>query len=189
VTFYGMATFEGPLLSIRSVNALSHYTDWTIGHVHSSALGWNGLMAAGMFYWFAPRLWKTKLWSEVAGKHAFLDRLWWASSSTSPPCGRAGIMQGLMLSETNAGGATLKYEFLETLQQIKIFLYLPVLRWCRSILLGFLLCAVNIFMTARTGKATDGTAEVVVLAREKKDKHALGETFRSDPVTHIDSGA
>ena len=63
ITFYGMATFEGPLLSIRAVNALSHYTDWGIGHVHSGALGWNGFMAAGMFYWLAPRLWKTKLWS------------------------------------------------------------------------------------------------------------------------------
>jgi len=56
VTFYGMVTFEGPLLSIRAVNALSHYTDWTIGHVHSGALRWNGFMAAGMFYWLAPRL-------------------------------------------------------------------------------------------------------------------------------------
>ena len=61
VTFYGMATFEGPLLSIRSVNALGHYTDWIIGHVHLGALGWNGFMAAGMFYWLAPRLWKTEL--------------------------------------------------------------------------------------------------------------------------------
>src|SRR3954447_4806643 len=56
ITFYGMATLEGPLLSIRSVNALSHYTDWTIGHVHSGALGWNGFMAAGMFYWLIPKL-------------------------------------------------------------------------------------------------------------------------------------
>jgi hypothetical protein len=83
VTFYGMATFEGPLLSIRAVNALSHYTDWTIGHVHSGALGWNGFMAAGMFYWLAPRLWKTKLWSK-AWPTCTSGSAWSASCSTSP---------------------------------------------------------------------------------------------------------
>src|SRR5512134_2335923 len=63
VTFYGMATFEGPLLSIKSVSALGHYTDWIIAHVHNGALGWNGFMAAGMFYYLVPRLFGTKLWS------------------------------------------------------------------------------------------------------------------------------
>src|SRR6187431_1743486 len=117
ITFYGMATLEGPMLSIRSVNALSHYTDWTIGHVHAGALGWNGFMAAGMFYWLAPRLWKTKLWSPaMANMHFWVGLvgiLLYVASMWS-----AGIMQPLMLNETNAGGATLKYEFIETLQQI-----------------------------------------------------------------------
>ncbi|MDE3084525.1 MAG: cbb3-type cytochrome c oxidase subunit I, partial [Verrucomicrobiota bacterium] len=63
VTFYGMATFEGPLLAIKSVNAVAHYTDWIIAHVHAGTLGWNGFMAAGMFYWLAPRLWNRKLHS------------------------------------------------------------------------------------------------------------------------------
>ena len=182
VTFYGMATFEGPLLSIRAVNALSHYTDWTVGHVHSSALGWNGLMAAGMFYWLAPRLWNTKLWSNsLANMHfwiALVGILLYTAAMWS-----AGIMQGLMLSETNAGGATLKYEFIETLQQIKIF-YIFRSFGGALFLLGYLMCAFNIIMTARSGKATDATAEVVPLEREKKDKMRLGETFRSDPVTH-----
>ncbi|MEZ0255048.1 MAG: cbb3-type cytochrome c oxidase subunit I, partial [Chthoniobacter sp.] len=71
VTFYGMATFEGPLMSIRSVNALSHYSDWTIAHVHGGALGWNGFMAAGMFYWLAPRLWKRPLHSQNAANMHF----------------------------------------------------------------------------------------------------------------------
>ncbi len=96
VTFYGMATFEGPLLSIRAVNALSHYSDWTIGHVHSGALGWNGFMAAGMFYWLAPRLWNTKLWStSLANMHFWIGLigiLLYVASMWS-----AGIMQGLML--------------------------------------------------------------------------------------------
>ena len=74
VTFYGMATFEGPLLSIKSVNALAHYTDWIIGHVHGGALGWNGFMAAGMFYWLVPRLYGTQAPLEEGGRPALLDR-------------------------------------------------------------------------------------------------------------------
>ena len=69
----GMATFEGPLLSIRSVSSLGHYTDWIIGHVHGGALGWNGFMAAGMFYWMVPRLFGTKLYSrKLADAHFYL---------------------------------------------------------------------------------------------------------------------
>ena len=64
ITFYGMSTFEGPMLSIKSINALSHYTDWTIAHVHGGALGWNGFMTFGMIYWLAPRLFQTKLWNQ-----------------------------------------------------------------------------------------------------------------------------
>ncbi len=74
VTFYGMSTFEGPLLSIKSVSALGHYTDWIIGHVHGGALGWNGFMAVGMLYWLVPRLWGTKLCSVRARRRPLLDR-------------------------------------------------------------------------------------------------------------------
>jgi cytochrome c oxidase cbb3-type subunit I/II len=182
VTFYGMATFEGPLLSIRAVNALSHYTDWTVGHVHSGALGWNGFMAAGMFYWLAPRLWATKLWSTaMANMHFWIGLvgilLYVAAMWV------AGITQGLMLSETNPGGATLKYEFVETLQTIHIPYML------RSFggglyLIGFIMCAVNIIMTARSGKATDATAEVKILPSTKKDRMSLSEAFTSDPVIY-----
>jgi len=182
VTFYGMATFEGPLLSIRAVNALSHYTDWTVGHVHSGALGWNGFMAAGMFYWLAPRLWKTKLWStSLANMHFWIGLvgiLLYVSSMWI-----AGISQGLMLAETNTGGATLKYEFVETLRQINIYYIM------RSIggtfyLLGFLLCAFNIFKTARSGKATNDTVEVKVLEKSKKDTMPLGKALFNDPVSY-----
>ena len=182
VTFYGMATFEGPLLSIRSVNALSHYTDWTVGHVHSGALGWNGFMAAGMFYWLAPRLWRTKLWStSMANMHFWIGLvgilLYVAAMWV------AGITQGLMLSETNPGGATLKYEFVETLRAINIHYIL------RSFggffyLVGFLMCALNIFMTARSGKAEDATAEVRVLEKTNRDRMTLSEAFSADPVTY-----
>ena len=63
VTYYGMSTFEGPMMSIKSVNAVSHFTDWTIGHVHAGALGWNAFLSFGILYWVVPRLWKTELYS------------------------------------------------------------------------------------------------------------------------------
>jgi cytochrome c oxidase cbb3-type subunit I/II len=183
VTFYGMATFEGPLLSIRAVNALSHYTDWTIGHVHSGALGWNGFMAAGMFYWLAPRLWKTELWSKaLANMHfwigmtgilIYMVALWFA-----------GIMQGLMLNQPAAGGTTLKYEFLETLDSIQIFY------WMRSIggllyLVGFILCAFNIWKTARSGRPHDETVQVAVLEKAAKDRMRWTEALLNDPLAHV----
>ncbi|MEY3896135.1 MAG: cytochrome-c oxidase, cbb3-type subunit [Verrucomicrobiota bacterium] len=183
ITFYGMATFEGPLLSIRAVNALSHYSDWGIGHVHSAALGWNGFMAAGMFYWLAPRLWKTELWSKaLANMHFWIGTVgiliyvaaMWA----------AGIMQGLMLGEVDAGGTTLKYEFIETLESIQVFYIL------RSIggtlyLLGFILCAYNIWKTARSGTAYDETVQVAVLERKQKDNMGWSAALLSDPLAYI----
>jgi cytochrome c oxidase cbb3-type subunit I/II len=170
VTFYGMATFEGPLLSIKSVNALSHYTDWTIGHVHSGTLGWNGFLAAGMFYWLAPRLWNTKLYSKsLANAHFWLGMtgilLYVASMWVS------GITQGLMLNATTEGGTLLQYpNFLDTLQAIR-----PVMLF-RAIggglyLIGFALMAYNIWRTARSGEPVNGTIEVTI----------------ADPITNPDS--
>ncbi|BCU78523.1 cytochrome-c oxidase, cbb3-type subunit I [Luteolibacter sp. LG18] len=179
LTFYGMATFEGPLLSIRAVNELSHYTDWTIGHVHAGALGWNGFMAAGMFYWLAPRLWRTPLWSKAwANMHFWIGLtgilLYVAAMWT------AGIMQGLMLGQMSEGGSTLKYEFVETLKAIQPTYVL------RSVggglyLLGFGLCAVNLWMTARTGSATDESVEVRVAEKPTRPLW-ISEAFLNDPV-------
>jgi cytochrome c oxidase cbb3-type subunit I/II len=170
-------------LSIRAVNALSHYTDWTIGHVHSGALGWNGFMAAGMFYWLAPRLWNTTLWSRsLANMHFWIGLvgilLYVASMWV------AGIMQGLMLSELNDGGATLKYAFVDTLKAIQIPYIL------RSFggglyLIGFLLCAINLWKTARSGNTQPVRAEVTLLEREKKERMTLGEAFSADPVIYF----
>jgi cytochrome c oxidase cbb3-type subunit I/II len=183
ITFYGMATFEGPLLSIRAVNAISHYTDWTIGHVHSGALGWNGFMAAAMFYWLAPRLWKTKLWStSLANMHFWIGLvgilLYVAAMWT------AGIYQALALNQLDESGSTLKYEFVETLKNIHIEYAL------RSIggtlyLVGFILCGINIWMTARSGVATNDTAEVNILPREKKDFMKWKDSLINDPLAYI----
>ena len=103
VTFYGMSTFEGPMLSIKSVNGLSHYTDWTIAHVHSGALGWNGMMTFGMIYWMLPRLFQTKLWSEkLASLHFWIATI--GILLYIVPIYAAGLTQGLMWREMDAAG-------------------------------------------------------------------------------------
>ncbi len=183
VTFYGMSTFEGPLLAIRAVNALSHYTDWTVGHVHSGTLGWNGLMAAGMFYWLAPRLWKTQLWSKaLANFHFWIALVGILLYVAALWC--AGIMQGLMLGEIAEGGTTLKYQFLDSLDSIQIFFIM------RSFggflyLTGFVLCAFNIWQTARAGVMTDESVEVTLLKPKQKDSMPWAESMFADPLTHI----
>lgn len=118
VTFYGMSTFEGPMLSIKSVNSLSHYTDWTIAHVHAGALGWNGFMAFGMLYWLMPRLYQTKeLWSKkLAELHFWLGTvgilLYIVSIYT------AGITQGLMWRAWDADGFMKYPDFVETVTKL-----------------------------------------------------------------------
>ena len=185
VTFYGMATFEGPLLSIKSVNALSHYTDWTIGHVHSGTLGWNGFLAAGMFYWLAPRLWgRDKLYSvSLANTHFWLGMvgilLYVASMWVS------GITQGLMLNATTEEGTLLQYpNFLDTLQAIQ-----PAMLF-RAIggglyFLGFGMMAYNVWRTARGGRAVNGTIEVTsameALAGERRKRF---RAFTKAPVVY-----
>jgi cytochrome c oxidase cbb3-type subunit I/II len=147
VTFYGMATFEGPLLSIKSVNALSHYTDWTIAHVHSGALGWNGFMTFGMLYWLAPRIFQTKLWSKkLAEVHFWVGTLGILTYIVSTYT--AGVTQGLMWRAFDETGRLAYPDFVETVVRI-----LPMY-WVRAIggslfVLGVVLAVVNLFMTWR----------------------------------------
>jgi cytochrome c oxidase cbb3-type subunit I/II len=160
VTFYGMATFEGPLLSIKAVNGLAHYTDWIIGHVHAGALGWNGFMAAGMFYWMIPRLYGRELWSKrLADGHFWLGTfgilLYVAAMWVS------GITQGLMWRAVDSTGALQYPSFVETVNAIR------PMYWMRLVggtmyLAGMCLMAYNLWRTARAGKAVDGEATVVV---------------------------
>ncbi len=184
VTFYGMATFEGPLLSIKSVNALGHYSDWIIGHVHAGALGWNGFMAAGMFYFLAPRLWNKKLHSEgLANAHFWLGLvgilLYVAAMWTS------GITQGLMLNSTSEGGTLLTYpNFLDTLNTIRPLMLLRVAGG-GLYLVGWLIMAYNMWRTIAGSQAVNGTIEVVVddpaHAEEAKPLGAF-VTFLNPPV-------
>jgi cytochrome c oxidase cbb3-type subunit I/II len=166
VTFYGMATFEGPLLSIKSVSGLAHYTDWIIGHVHSGALGWNGFMAAGFLYWIIPKLYGKELYSRrLADLHFWIGTFgillyviaMWIS----------GITQGLMWKGQNADGSLLYPTFIETLLAIK------PMYWMRLVggslyLVGFVMLAWNIVMTVRGAKPVVSSIEVVA-PEESKD--------------------
>jgi cytochrome c oxidase cbb3-type subunit I/II len=181
VTFYGMATFEGPLMSIRSVNALSHYSDWTIAHVHGGALGWNGFMAAGMFYWLAPRLWKRPLHSKsAANMHFWLGTvgilIYMASMYVS------GITQGLMLGATKEGGTVLAYpNFLDAVTSTKVLMHVRALGGLMY-LAGFCILAWNIWKTARGAEVVNGRTEVFVPATEPRMKVSKG--FFNAPVVY-----
>ncbi|MCO5060701.1 MAG: cytochrome-c oxidase, cbb3-type subunit I [Kiritimatiellae bacterium] len=149
VTAYGMATLEGPLLSIKTVNALSHYTDWTIAHVHTGALGWNGFLTFGVLYWLVPKLYNTKLWStKLATTHFWIGLL--GIVFYVVPLYWAGIAQGLMWQQFTPEG-TLQYpNFLETVVQI-----LPMYK-LRAVggalyLSGAILMVINLIATARAG--------------------------------------
>ncbi|MGB0372865.1 MAG: cytochrome-c oxidase, cbb3-type subunit I [Opitutales bacterium] len=182
VTFYGMATFEGPLLSIKAVNSLSHYSDWTIGHVHSGTLGWNGFMAAGMFYWLAPRLWNTKLysksmanmhfWTGMVGILLYVAAMW-----------VTGITQGLMLNAMDETGTTLQYpKFVETLAAIKPMMLMRLIGG-GLYLFGWLALCYNIFMTVKSGTPVNGSIEVPA---KYKNEEAVGNfgAFINWPVTY-----
>ncbi len=145
VTFYGMSTFEGPLLSIKSVNSLSHYTDWTIGHVHAGALGWNGFMAFGLIYWLAPRLFQTPLYSiKLATWHfwtATIGILLYVISMYI-----AGVTQGLMWRALTPEGQLAYPDFVETTLRIIPFYYIRILGGV-LFLGGALIGAYNIMAT------------------------------------------
>ncbi|WP_442508918.1 cytochrome-c oxidase, cbb3-type subunit I [Novipirellula sp. SH528] len=152
VTFYGMATFEGPLLSVKSVNALSHYTDWTIAHVHAGALGWNGMMTFGMLYWLLPRLFQTKLWStKAASAHFWIGTI--GILLYIVPIYAAGLMQGLMWRAMDDTGNLVYPDFIETIQSIVPLWWLRVLGGLLFVS-GILIMAVNWFMTWTTRPRT-----------------------------------
>jgi cytochrome c oxidase cbb3-type subunit I/II len=150
VTAYGMATLEGPTLAIKSVNSLSHYTDWTIAHVHTGALGWNGFLTFSMLYWLIPRLYGTKLWSvKLANWHFWIALL--GMMFYVVPMYWSGITQGLMWKQFNEEGFMQYPNFLETVMQI-----VPMYR-LRAVggslyLVGAALMAFNLWKTAKAGQ-------------------------------------
>jgi cytochrome c oxidase cbb3-type subunit 1 len=151
LSFYGMSTFEGPMMSIRTVNALSHYTDWTIGHVHSGALGWVAMISIGSMYALIPRLYGRKemysmkmidlhFWTTTIGIVLYVASMW-----------IAGVMQGLMWRATNADG-TLTYSFIESLAATYPYYAIRLLGGA-LVFAGMLLMAWNVWQTVRERSA------------------------------------
>lgn len=154
ITGYGMATFEGPMLSLKNVNAIAHYTDWIIAHVHVGALAWNGFLSFGMIYWLIPRMTKSKLFSEkLANFHFWIGTL--GIILYALPMYVAGFTQASMWKQFDAEGSRLQYgNFLETVTQL-----MPMY-WMRAIggtlfLLGVFVMCYNIIMTVKKGAAVE----------------------------------
>jgi len=153
LSFYGMSTFEGPMMSIKTVNALSHYTDWTIGHVHSGALGWVAMVSIGSVYFLIPKLfgreqmYSIKLidwhfWMSTIGVVLYIVSMW-----------ISGVMQGLMWRAVNTDG-TLTYSFIETVQAMHPFYFVRFLGGA-LFLIGMLVMAYNVIKTVSGARPVD----------------------------------
>jgi cytochrome c oxidase cbb3-type subunit I/II len=176
-TFYGMATFEGPMLSIKSVNALSHYTDWTIAHVHSGALGWNGFLAFGMAYFLAPRLFQTKLHStKLANLHFWLATF--GILLYIIPIYVAGITQGLMWRGMTETGQLAYPDFVETVRQL-IPMYILRILGGLAYMAGACIGAYNLY---KTWKTRPDTYDVPVHQAPALSKDYDGDATRPAPT-------
>jgi len=164
VTAYGMSTFEGPMMSIKAFNAITHYTDWTIAHVHVGALGWNGMLTYGILYWLIPRLYQTNLYSvKLANTHFWLGTL--GIMFYAIPLYWAGVTQQLMWKQFTPDGFLQYGNFLETVTQIIPMYALRVVGGTIYII-GVLVMVYNLMMTARQGTFRP-SEQVQAPAREK----------------------
>src|SRR5210317_1744638 len=177
ITGYGMATFEGPTLSLKNVNAIAHFTDWIIAHVHVGALAWNGFLAFGMIYYLVPRLFKTKLHSTgLANLHFWIGTL--GIIMYALPLYVAGFTQASMWKQFNPDGTLVYGNFLETVTEI-----MPMY-WMRAIggtlyLAGALILVYNMIATIRKGSSVeDELAEAPALSRVSK-RRVAGEGFHT----------
>lgn len=177
ITGYGMATFEGPMLSLKNVNAIAHFTDWIIAHVHVGALAWNGFFAYGMLYWLVPKLFKTKLYStKLANVHFWVGTL--GILLYALPMYVAGLVQAFMWKQFNPDGTLTYGNFLETVQEI-----VPMY-WMRAIggsmyILGAFVMLYNVIRTVKVGSAvTDDLAEAAALTKVPKHR-TKGEAWHT----------
>ncbi len=164
ITGYGMSTFEGPMLSFKTLNAIGHYTDWIVAHVHIGTLAWNGFLISGMVYWLATKLWKTKLYSmKLANAHFWIGTM--GILFYAIPLYVAGFTQALMWKEFNPDGTLVYGNFLETVTQI-LPMYAMRAFGGTLYLTGFILLAYNIYKTAKQGSSVED--ELVEAAPLKK---------------------
>lgn len=177
ITGYGMATFEGPLLSLKNVNAIAHYTDWIIAHVHVGALAWNGFLAFGMIYWLVPRLFKTKLYSiKLANVHFWVGTL--GILLYALPLYVAGFTQASMWKQFRPDGNLVYGNFLETVTEI-MPMYLMRAIGGSLYIIGMLILVYNVYVTVkRAGVVEDELAEAPALERVSK-RRAPGEGWHA----------
>jgi cytochrome c oxidase, cbb3-type, subunit I/cytochrome c oxidase, cbb3-type, subunit II len=169
ITAYGMATFEGPMLSLKNVNAISHFTDWTIAHVHVGALGWNGFLTFGVIYWLIPRIFKTELYSKrMANWHFWIGTL--GIIFYAVPMYWAGFMQSLAWKEFTPEGQ-LKYQFMETVTQMRPFFMMRGIGGTLY-LIGAVMMVVNIWKTVKAGKAVDEEAASAAPLAKHYEEHS-----------------
>jgi cytochrome c oxidase cbb3-type subunit I/II len=169
LTFYGMSTFEGPLLSIKSINAIAHFTDWIPGHVHSGTIGWNYMIIAGILFYLVPKLWNTELyskalahlqfWLATIGLVLYIVSMW-----------VAGITQSLMWRAMDSTGKLVYPNFIETVVKI-----VPMY-WVRAfggtlVLISFLIMIYNLYKTAKKGKVAEEEVFEAYALNEKSIEH------------------
>lgn len=171
LTCYGLATFEGPMLSLKNVNGIAHFTDWIIGHVHIGGLGWNGFLTFGIIYWLVPKMWGTKLHSQkLANAHFWIGTL--GIIFYAIPLYIAGFVQGLMWKDFGDSGYLTYGNFLQTVTQIMPMLMLRALGGALY-LVGVFIMVYNIAKTIGSGKfAKDTEASAPKLERDPNVKPA-----------------
>lgn len=183
LTCYGMVTFEGPLLSLKNVNMISHFTDWTIAHVHVGGLGWNGMFTFGMLYWLFPRLFRTQLYSKkLANQHFWIATL--GIILYAIPMYIAGFMQGLMWQDFNPDGTLVYKDFLETVDALKPYYMLRSLGGLLFIV-GAVMMFYNLIKTAKSGTLLaneDAEAPVTKHAPVATGKEYWHRTIERKPV-------
>jgi cytochrome c oxidase cbb3-type subunit I/II len=168
LTCYGMATFEGPLLSLKNVNVISHFTDWTIAHVHVGGLGWNGMFTFGLLYWLFPRIYRTKLYStKLANQHFWIATL--GIILYAIPMYIAGFMQGLMWQDFLPDGTLVNKEFLSTVDALKPYYMLRSLGGLLY-LTGAILMFYNLIKTAKSGSLLANEEDEAIVLRDKNVK-------------------
>jgi cytochrome c oxidase cbb3-type subunit I/II len=175
ITGYGMSTFEGPMLALKNVNAIAHYTDWIVAHVHVGALAWNGFMAFGMIYWLLPRLWKTELYSQkLANLHFWIGTL--GILFYTIPLYWAGFAQASMWKQFNPDGTLVYGNFLETVTQI-LPMYMMRAFGGSLYLTGILILSWNAIMTIRKGSKVEDEAAEAPALEPIKSSRLPGETW------------
>ncbi len=183
VTAYGMATFEGPMLSLKNVNAIAHFTDWIISHVHVGALGWNGMLTFGVLYWMVPKMWNTELYSKkLANAHFWISTL--GIVFYAVPMYWSGIAQSLMWKQFTPLGILQYPNFLETTLQIIPF---HIIRSFGGFLFlsGVFLMAYNLLKTARQGKFVkneEAEAPPLILEHDKMKRGMIHRWLEKRPV-------